>query len=566
MTTPTSLPATIRAHVHPDAINRVTHFFTATPEETLGELLQNCRRANATRVWVTIQNGHVTVSDDGDGIQDPSAILGFGHADWDPDTERNEDPAGMGFYSLSRYPSVTVQSRIKDTDLAWAVELGPGDFLGESPVAVRQIPANSRYGTTVTYKDDQARPESAATAARHFPLPVSLNGEPLDQKDFLKDAIHIEEWQGIRIGVLLNGPGYYQRGDQYQVNFHGIIASGAKLPTVTTMEDDQWHVLADVRECPHLELALPARRQVIQNDFLAELQQACRTAIYRAIQEHPNPVDLPHREYTQARQHGVDLPEARPLLHRWNPDAAHRPFIYYRERTPRHTPPDDAVLVDHNDIPTCDQQVLAYAADQAGMMDRLWKANSRLKGHDWYDKLTYATHLSATATTGDQETVIIDKGGYRPAEEAKDSRPDSITLRLHIRREERPEVIEIPAEVAFGSEDVYSPEDDLHLLVTADSTVTVEELVEMLMDSFFCPNEDGGSDSIETQKEYWDEEFTTAVTQFLLSDEEAMRTAVTNAAWKHIRHQLKPGYQADITVRHGGNVTVAITKLEEDQS
>lgn len=562
MTTPTALPDTIRAHVHPDAINRVTRFFTSSPSETLAELLQNARRANASSVNITIQDGQLTISDDGDGIHDPSAILGFGHADWDQDTASSEDPAGMGFYSLSRYPSVSVTSRSSRTGQPWKVELTPDHFLGKLPAAVQLIQEDTRQGTTITFHDPQAKPQDVETAARYVPLPVLCNGEPVKQVDFLDKAIFIKEWRGVRIGVFSNRADYVYHGERLKVNFHGVTASGTDLPSVTTVNNSRWHTLADVIDCPHLELALPARRQVIQNDFLDELRDACLRTIFEAMMAHNHPVDLPYEAYAKAHAMGLDFPEARPQLSQWQPDEANT-YSPNRYMPTQSTPSDDAILLDVYGLPPCDQQVLARAADRAGVTKRFWQANSSLKGYGWYDNLAKATHLSATARTGNETVVILDEEGYRPEQEAKQGRPDSITLGLSLKHQDETSLISLSADVAFGSEDVYSPEDDLHLLVTKDSDIDVYQLSDLLMESFYAPSDDADADSFDTQKEYWQEEILKAATEFLHSDEEAMQVAVANAVDRHVRYQLKPGYQANIVTSLQGQTAVTITKIEQ---
>ena len=323
MTAPAALPETIRAHVHEDAINRVTRFFTSSSTETLGELLQNARRAHATKVEVTVKDGTVTVKDDGDGIHNPEAILGFGHADWDAGTTGNEDPAGMGFYSLSNYEGVSVHSRIKATGQAWRVELSTDHFLGKSPATVQRLEDDSRHGTTITFQDEHAKTDHVASAARYFPLPVNCNGEQMPRHDFLRDAAYTAEWEGIRIGVFKNAHRYLHPSYD-QINFHGITASGADLPSITDIDGERWRTLADVQECPQLMLALPARRQVIQNSFLEELQHQCLRAIYQAVLEDPAHIDLGYEDYTQAHRMGIPVEEAKPLLQEWEADKTPR--------------------------------------------------------------------------------------------------------------------------------------------------------------------------------------------------------------------------------------------------
>ena len=94
---------TIRAVVHEAAISKVSRFFDATTEQIISELLQNARRANASRVDITTRYDRtVTISDNGHGIADPATLLSFGQSDWSVETARAEDPAGMGIFSLAR--------------------------------------------------------------------------------------------------------------------------------------------------------------------------------------------------------------------------------------------------------------------------------------------------------------------------------------------------------------------------------------------------------------------------------------------------------------------------------
>ena len=69
--------ATIRARIHDSAIRRVTRTFAATLTEAFTEILQNSRRAGATRVRVAVSgsagNLAVSVTDDGAGIADPAS-------------------------------------------------------------------------------------------------------------------------------------------------------------------------------------------------------------------------------------------------------------------------------------------------------------------------------------------------------------------------------------------------------------------------------------------------------------------------------------------------------------
>ena len=108
MTTTAKLPERIRASISPDAMRKVTRFFSADLGDIFLELFQNARRAGATRVDVrTVPNiaagrTQVTVTDDGRGIADPATVLAFGESQWSEATTQSEDPAGMGVYSFAQ--------------------------------------------------------------------------------------------------------------------------------------------------------------------------------------------------------------------------------------------------------------------------------------------------------------------------------------------------------------------------------------------------------------------------------------------------------------------------------
>ena len=198
------IPTSITATVDPKAIAQVASFFPAS--STLHELLQNARRASATSVEVSIEKGRVTVSDDGIGIGNPEYLLGFGRSAWTDEKVRRENPAGMGIFGLARYSEVALRSRSADSP-GWEVKLTPEVFQGSKSAVVHRLSEDTPIGTTVSFVDHRTTGEQVANAARHYPIPVRLNGELMERVDWLKDAIHVEEFEGVLIGVGLSS--YY---------------------------------------------------------------------------------------------------------------------------------------------------------------------------------------------------------------------------------------------------------------------------------------------------------------------------------------------------------------------
>ncbi len=98
--TTAEFPRTIRATIHPDALERVPAFFNAAIRDILNETIQNARRSGASHVAITSDGERVTVADNGRGIDSSETILAFGESHWTNDVTRREHPVGMGFYAL----------------------------------------------------------------------------------------------------------------------------------------------------------------------------------------------------------------------------------------------------------------------------------------------------------------------------------------------------------------------------------------------------------------------------------------------------------------------------------
>lgn len=92
---------TIQARVNQRLLAKAERLFTGTLNGRIIELLQNARRAGATKVTIMNQDGWVTVRDNGRGIDDFTKLLDLGGSGWDEDCERSEDPAGVGVFCLA---------------------------------------------------------------------------------------------------------------------------------------------------------------------------------------------------------------------------------------------------------------------------------------------------------------------------------------------------------------------------------------------------------------------------------------------------------------------------------
>ena len=556
---PQQLPQQISATIHQDAITRVSTFFNATLTDILGELLQNARRSAATKVDITIDDDLITVTDDGLGIEDPAAILAFGQTAWENDTARNEHPAGMGLYALARCQDVTIRSS-RNGGPAWQVNLTPDHFVGKLPAPIETLTNPEPHGTSVTFTTPDSintMPDwSVNTAAKHYPLPVSLNQAQVDQQDFLRQAIHIEEWQGVRIGVYCGAAGsmrFHPTADS--MNFHGIQIRSPGLPEITSLSN-KWNIKVDVVDCPQLELTLPARKEVVETPFMNDLRTACRRAIYHAISLQPEPVDVPKEVQDDARDLGIDLPDARPILRRWSPGISHTIASSYESK---YTLPvnDDTIVANLADLPCPDQQSFARAAAANRMLDRLMEPNRHLQGYDWYDQLPRAENVHITITTAgaDQDLHTIRETGVSLA----DPRPDRIlfTLETADSAGNKADLL-LPSDVAFeNDEEEYS--DDNKPVITKDSTVTADDLADLMIDSFFYPDDDYRiADSYETQRDNRKADYLSTAVTILSSKEDALRDNLILLADQHLSYRLPPGTTAVIRLPHRGTTVVTL--------
>ena len=547
------IPQSIQASIHQDAINRVSQFFNATTSDILNELLQNARRSGASRVDVTTQEGRITISDNGQGISDPAAILAFGQTAWDTQTELSERPAGMGLYALARCKLVTVRSKPENGD-AWRVTLTPGHFVGKLSAPIETLPIDGTpKGTSVSFdrkQSDQNIESEVQAAAKHHPLPVYFNNNKLDQSDFLQGADHTQEWQGVRIGV------YGNHNDL--MNFHGIIVRHPSLPKIETIGRRVWTTKVDVMECPRLELTLPARREVVETPFMQELRQACRRTIYQAMTLQPEPVNVPKYMQDEAAAMGITLPDAAPKLESWQPQRANS--NYYGSNTEYRHVTDNTIALDLDlDLSAANQQALARAAGQTGIMDRLYKQNADLAGYGWYDRLTKSNKLRITVTgqDGNHELGETQQDRKNPLHQ----RPDRIMLTLENTPENRQgspvEIITLPSDLAFEN-DQYDSLYDATPLVTVDSTINVHELSDLMMQGFFDPSDDHDADSFNTQESDAQMECEGTAIRLLSSKDDAVRASISNAMERYVVYEIPRGMTATIRAARGKLIQVTL--------
>ena len=578
---------TIRARIHETAVKRVTRIYAATLADIFAETLQNSRRAGAARVRISVSAPTarpdeiaatageaplvVTVSDDGAGIADPAVLLSFGENGWDDALVRREDAAGFGFASLARR-NCTVSSRPRSPDgemvPGWRVQLAPEHFLGEAEAEVQaDDEAPYPFGTAISFEaaeSVEAVRSAAENAVRHYPLPVIFEArtgadtaaEKLPRRAFLDGAVHAEPWRGLVFGVFKNRHDGYNDPD---LNFFGLTLP-VRLPTVGTVHGPAWSVLADVDDCPGLELVLPARKEAVENAFMAEMRAAARLAIYRAMAADPDPRPA-FEDRERAREAGIDIAPPPALLRPWRPSVAD--CNHWRE-PPKlaEAGPDssgDALVVIYDPEPP-EAQALWRAAERASLASRLFEADRRLEGYDWYDTLDRVTDITVRVAAEGKWMALdnypLPETSCSPAAPLP-SRPAAIRFELAVRPASGPaRTLDLPADLVFAGE-AWSWIEEAMPLVTQDSALQPHQLADFLAAGFFSPSDDADSDSWETQRERFEEAALHLATRLLLSDDEACKTSIAEAVRRELVWLAPRDRTVDIRIRRP-DVTVTL--------
>ena len=543
-----SVPAPVRARVHDGAIARVTRFFNAALPDVFTELLQNARRAGATRIAISTEaetggEGNairVTVADDGAGIADPAVLLSFGETGWDAPVAEGEDAAGMGLYSLARR-GCALSSRRRDPGgnpmPGWRLALKPEHFLGEAEaVAIRDDGAPWPHGTAIAFMATEtpgAIETALAGAARHHPLPVTFNGETVQRRAFLDGAHHPEVWRGIVFGIFRNR---YESCNAPDLNFHGLTL-GVGLPRIDAISGGAWSARVDVTSCPELALVLPARKEAVETPFLAELREAARCAIYRAMAAADPVPRVTHGDWKRARAAGIALPEPPAELRPWRPGIAD---IQGWREAPSFAPAGRGALVMAVDPDPQDAQAFHRAAVRAGIADRLFEADARFEGYGWYDALARVRNVHADIAAGgvthplDTLRAMAEYRSGAPEFPEAFVRPDAIRWHLDVvGADGTPESIAIPGDLAFAGE-AAAWLDDARPLVTTASGLAPEDLADLLQAAFFSASDEVDADSWETQRNRFDEEALHVALRLLCSEDEAHRRTIAEAVSREI--------------------------------
>ena len=547
--------STIRARADAaHALERVGELFDAGSGDILAELLQNARRAGATRVDVETGEGEtrrtaVRVRDDGCGIADPAVVLSFGESGWAGDTRARERAAGMGLYALAQGGCVIRSRRAGEAD-GWRMTLDRAAFTGGRDVEVtRDESIGWTHGTEVGFEtghDARGIEQQVRRAARHAPVAVCVDGEATAREDHLESCVHVETWEGVRIGVY-EAPGWAL---DETLNFYGRKVR-VEIAKVSEFEGRTWHAAVDVVACPNLQLVLPARKEVVQGPFLERLRAQARAVVYRAIAATAPDAQLPRAAYEEGRSLGTAVPAPGARLPAWVP--RERASTVWEKTEKR--PVAGTTLVMSRDIECEDRFVVERALARAPEgIDAV--EEGPFQGLDWYDRAAKMRSMEIVLESGaavwrvGAERAKVRWNGRVEVPEAL-RRPDRITILLETERGEGERAtIALDADAVFAG-NCEGGVESAGLAVAKDFEASPHELVEMMRKALFDPGDEVSGDAWEVLRKRFEEEAYAHVTRLLYTEDEALARTIRETFENQVGALCPAGKRITIEVLAG---------------
>ena len=170
--------ATISVKFDRASLLKTMRFAFARRDTVVAELIQNSRRAGATRIDIDYdrEKAQLRISDDGCGLGDFAKLIHFSVSGWDQETQSIEQPFGIGFLSaIYAGTAVTVESRGKRVEIESSAVLSGSRADVPFPVT----PSEVCQGAVVTihgFELDDAK-ICVGDIVQGFPVPVYYNGE-----------------------------------------------------------------------------------------------------------------------------------------------------------------------------------------------------------------------------------------------------------------------------------------------------------------------------------------------------------------------------------------------------
>ncbi len=178
---------TVAIKVNQDKLIANLKFSFSNKTTVLGEMMQNARRAGATKVEITYnangEHGDLIIEDNGKGIEDFQHLFSIAESGWDLETIAKEKPFGMGWLScLYGAKRIYVESNGK------YVQGDTGEILTGAALEVLKADLKKKKSYTKVVLEDFAltldkTKQTLQHLATGFAIDVIFNGEALERTD-----------------------------------------------------------------------------------------------------------------------------------------------------------------------------------------------------------------------------------------------------------------------------------------------------------------------------------------------------------------------------------------------
>lgn len=299
---------TIKAQVSSRILAKADRFFAGGVREITREQVQNARRAGAKCVDIYIRNfddgrpALIEFRDNGSGIKDFQDLLTLGDSGWSESIEAIEDPAGFGFYVL-RGRHVTIDSCGK------RAVIRSGDWDGNEIVVE---PGAVTFGTLISFHalpHEQWNRDAVAECLKYCPIEVTIDGDVLERTPFFDPAHPVVDLSDLGVRIQVSNRSLAVYPEQSAFNFHGHVTftHAIDLPERTFAR------IEFINAKTPLKLVLPGRTEFVKNAAFEQLTTHLRREAYSYFMRCGSHY-LPYENWLEARQMGVDLPEATPTF------------------------------------------------------------------------------------------------------------------------------------------------------------------------------------------------------------------------------------------------------------
>ena len=407
---------------------------------------------------------------------------------------------------------------------------------------------------------------AAAAAARHLPLPVTIDGEAAFRTNFFEAGAFTNKWDGAMFQV-------HKARDRYAFGRKTAYLDGLIMDTeVPMIEIGGRHltVRIDLSRVDPSKIERDRDRypQLAPSPWLQKLAAMAERAVFLAVAEDHfgdrknGRLALDTATIERAARADVKLEAQGGHLRPWHakptrPEDEGGP-AYGAEPKPVFVPKGArALIVDLAGLRDGAQKragavTLERALARNGMLAGAYEPNDRVKGQAWYDALPRIEAYDIVAAGPDGSEFNITKAEKLKSKArhealAKFQAPQTrTTLKLVPADEGRGAVPgPLPTDMAMVGNPDKDDEDCFRVLVAPETTLTTAELRNLLMQAYFTPeDEDDGNEHVEfrNRAEYH-------AARIIAGDAEADLRQILRVAHNELPWRLARSMNDDLEVR-----------------